>query len=416
MLGKDEFENYIILEILLQIASIYYYKTKSTIKKMSPRSKLGFLYFLTFSIVITFILITKVVILNVDPQEYFSYLRKTNTDLLNTKISKLLNASTLVNLPNITLITDNSEIKDLQKCKQGATFMGPLMEENAYLKQCKKKCGANGVVVDIDNETEYYSNGIKLTEGSWCVIDSVPCNSKTGYVVATVNSTRCKSKYPNMFGGPSATTVVACNNEYYPATGSILWDNMQNESVNPLTITMSHESETLSDGSYRFTCKYNADINENNYIPHPLNRFHPIRDPCKKTIYKASKDVKAIVTSTDWFCDCGIYSKTRVANLDQGNSKSTCSSCLKKSDPSRDSISVPFNCFTLNSSYKDASEMFPCMSSKFTEHGNSCLTIELNIKEIFDSNFHFGNGIKDMPFSSITLPNNHFRFWINNLT
>ena len=379
------------------------------------KTKLGFFYFLTLSIIIVLILITQYISLNVDPQEYFNYLKKTNSDLLNKKMTNLINANTLENLPNISLVTDNSEIKDLQKCKQGATFMGPLMEENSYLKQCKKKCGGNGIVINIDNETEYYSNGIKLTEGSWCIIESVPCNSKTGYVVATVNSTLCKSKYPNMFGGPSATTVIACNNENYPATGSILWDNMRNEPVNPLTINMSHEAETLSDGSYRFTCKYNDDINGNNYIPHPLNRFHPIRDPCKKTIYKASVDVKVILTSTDWFCDCGTFSKTRVTNIDKANSKSTCTSCLNKSDPSTDTVTVPFNCFTLNSSYKDASEMFPCTSSKFTEHGNLCSTLDLHIKELMDTS-PITPGVKDMPFSGITLPDTDFRFKIKNLS
>ena len=259
---------------------------------------------------------------------------------------------------------------------------------------------------------EYYSNGVKLTEGSWCVIDSVPCNTKTGYVVATVNSTLCKSKYPNMFGGPSATTVVACNNEYYPATGSILWDNLRNEAVDPLTINMAREDEMLSDGTYRFSCKYNEDINGNNYIPHPLNRFHPIRDPCKNTIYKASVDVKAVVTPMDWFCDCGNYAKTRVKNLDQENLKSTCTSCIKTVDPSTNTITVPFNCFNLNSSYKAAREMLPCISSKFTEHGNLCLTMDLHIKEVLDSNFSL-KGIKDMPFSGITLPETNFQIEVN---
>ena len=380
----------------------------------ATKSKLGVLYFLIFSILIILVLITQFAILELDPQEYFTYLRKTNTKLLNESISKLLNANTLVNLPNITLVTDNAEIKNLQKCKQGPTFMGPLLEQNSYLKQCKKKCGANGIVIDIITDTEFYSNGVKLTEGSWCVLDSVYCNPKTSYVAATVNSNVCKSKYPNMFGGPSGNTVIACNNEYYPATGSILWDNLQNEAVDPLTINMSHEDETISDGSYRFTCQFNKDINENKYIPHPLNRFQPIRDPCKNTIFKASTDIKVIMNPTDWFCDCGNYSVTRVKNLDSGNPKSTCTACLMKNlDPLTNLVTIPFNCFTLKSSYKDAIDMFPCISSKFTEHGNQCQTMDLHIKEVTDTTFVFVKGVRDMPFSGISLRDTDFQFKID---
>ena len=251
-----------------------------------------------------------------------------------------------------------------------------------------------------------------LTKGSWCILNSVSCNPKTSYVVATVNSTMCKSKYPNMFGGPSGNNVIACNNEYYPATGSILWDNLKNEPVDPLTINMSHEDETLSDGSFRFTCQFNEDINKNKYIAHPLNRFQPIRDPCKNTIYDASSDINAIINTTDWFCNCGNYSETRVKNIDPGNPKSTCTSCLmKKLDPSTDKVTVPFNCFTLKSSYKDAKEMLPCISSKFIEHGNQCMTMDLHIKEL-TTNESFQQ-VRDMPFSNIILKNTDFQFKID---
>ena len=377
------------------------------------RSRLGVLYFLIFSILIVLVVI-KFASLNIDPQEYFTYLRKTNTNLLNENIAKLLNADTLENLPNITLVSDNTEIEALKKCKDGAIFMGPLVEENSYLKQCKKKCGSNGVIIDINIETEYYSNGLKLTEGSWCILNSVSCNPKTSYVVATVNSTVCKSKYPNMFGGPSGNNVIACNNEYYPATGSILWDNLKNEPIDPLTINMSHEDETLSDGSFRFSCQFNEDINQNKYIAHPLNRFQPIRDPCKNTIHKASPEVKAVINSTDWFCECGNYMETRVRNIDLGNTKSTCTNCLmKKLDPTTNTITIPFTCFTLKSSYKDAKEMLPCISSKFTRHGNQCMTMDLHIKEITETMFEHVKGVRDMPFSGITLKYTDFQFNID---
>ena len=56
--------------------------------------------------------------------------------------------------------------------------------------------------------------------------------------------------------------------------------------------------------------------------------------------------------------------------------------------------------------------MLPCISSKFIEHGNLCLTMDLHIKEVLDSNFSL-KGIKDMPFSGITLPETNFQIEVN---
>ena len=56
---------------------------------------------------------------------------------------------------------------------------------------------------------------------------------------------------------------------------------------------------------------------------------------------------------------------------------------------------------------------FAQISSKFTEHGNLCLTMDLHIKEVLDSNFSFMKGIKDMPFSGITLPETNFQIEVN---
>ena len=56
--------------------------------------------------------------------------------------------------------------------------------------------------------------------------------------------------------------------------------------------------------------------------------------------------------------------------------------------------------------------MFPCLSSKFTEHGNLCLTMDLHVKEVIDSTFSYVKGVKDMPFSGITLPDTNFQFQI----
>ncbi|XP_047984694.1 uncharacterized protein LOC125225160 [Leguminivora glycinivorella] len=231
--------------------------------------------------VLIFFILYYFTLLNVNTSDYFTYLSKNKVSLFNESLAQLLNANSITNIPAVNLITKNQEIITAQHCRDGPIYMG----------------------------TEYYVNDKLISSGVWCTLKTVDCNMKTGYVVSGVNGVVCKSKYPDMFGGNDASTVVACNNEDYPSTGSVLWDYLYNERVNPETITMTKD-ELLADGSFRFRCKFSQDANKNQYIEHPANRFHPIVNPCTKSIFAASLDVKLVKTPSTWHCDCGDFDKT----------------------------------------------------------------------------------------------------------
>uniref|UniRef100_A0AAU8GEY1 PIF-2 n=1 Tax=Faxonius propinquus nudivirus TaxID=3139431 RepID=A0AAU8GEY1_9VIRU len=366
---------------------------------MHTRSKIGSLYLIIISITIIFILIYYFASLNIDTSAYFKYLKETNIDFLNKSLIELKNANALVNLPNINIITNNSEVDNIQQCKDGPIFLGETNSNKNYENICKNSCGYNASVVYITNEVEYYSNDQKLTEGVWCILNNIECNPKTGYVISTINSKLCKSKYPRMFGGEAAMDIIACNNELYPATGSVLWDTANNEAVNPLTIIMTHEDETIVDGTYRFVCKFSESDRGNPYIPHPKDRFHPIIDPCNKTITRASYNVHTTISENNWFCECGDFNETRVKHLDESNVKSTCTSCYK--EIIADKLKLPYLCFNQFSNYKNALNILPCLNYK--DNGNECDSVYLNVTKLSDTTNPIHLGGNDRPYSGILL-------------
>jgi hypothetical protein len=265
--------------------------------------------------------------------------------------------------------------------------MGPIGEN--YTSLCANTCGGAGRLVTIESDQdEYYVNGTKLGIGVWCTVRPLPCNLKTGYVVASINSYVCRPKYPNMFGGPTATNILACNNDVYGATGSQLWDYKFNVAVEPSTVIMTNENELLPDGEYRFRCKFGRDTNRNAYVANPLNRFHPMRNWCNKTVPSAHPDVQLKITSNPntWICDCGDYQVTRVKNADPQNPQSTCSACILEYEGNLTeerikglNIIYPRPCFNVNSPYVQVLSDCPCNPQAFVSITPFCDRMKFNL-------------------------------------
>ncbi|QLI62369.1 PIF-2 [Dikerogammarus haemobaphes nudivirus] len=344
---------------------------------------LGWWYMVVLSLIIIFIIIFYFSLFNIDISEYSKYVLNLKSDVYNKPLLELLTGNTLVNLPNVIINTDTEYINNLQKCKNGAIYLGPDNGTD-YSYLCKSSCGGVGELMTLGDSDEYYQDGEKLDSGVYCILNPPKCNMNTSYVVATVNSTICKSKYPNMFGGPTGGEIIACNNEKYPATGSELWDYANNEVVVPTTVVMTHEDERLDNGDYRFQCKFNETGMGNPYIPNPMNRFHPLTDKCNSTIYRASYDVHANVTDDAWNCECGDFSETRVKHLDANNPKSICTSCYFEeviTDLTKvlRKAKIPYLCFNQSSVWSDALKMPPCLD--LPEQGNRCETFEVEYRK-----------------------------------
>ncbi|UHB41732.1 PIF-2 [Macrobrachium rosenbergii nudivirus] len=339
---------------------------------------IGKYYFLVLSIIIIVVLVSYFAILKINPEVYEKYLTKLRVDVVNDKIMNLKNANTIANLPNIILKTDNEQIDALVDCKNKLKYLGPIDENKMdnYLNLCKNKCGGAGNLQVVENDNDFVYDNKFVKKGVYCTVDPVNCNHNTGYVVATVNSVTCRTKYPNMFGGETATAITACNNEKYPSTGSILWDYANNEAVDPLTVNMTHEDELLPDGSFRFACKFAESNNKNPYIKHPLNRFHPIIDKCNDSIYAADYSVHAVIDDKTWYCDCGDYNVTRVKNLDQNDPKSICTSCFR--EKVNNTYKVPYMCYNKDSLFHYTKKYQPCI--EFKSGKNMCEKLDFETK------------------------------------
>lgn len=342
---------------------------------------LGKIFLLGLSIIIIVILLIYFTTLKVNLKDYINYVLNLKSTIMNEKLIGLTNANTIYNLPNLIIKTNNPDIERLLDCKGKLKFMGNYTEDDAKLKNyrdvCKHTCGGSASLLLVENDKDYVYENKFVEPGVYCTVGQKECNTNTGYVVATVNSTTCISKYPRMFGGPKASTIIACSDSLHPSTGSILWDYANNEEVDPTTVLMTHEDELLPDGQYRFRCKFNETDNGNPYIPHPLDRFHPIKDKCNDSIYRADYSVHALVNEHGWSCDCGDFDVTRVKHLDKNNDKSICTSCFweKLNDAN---YQIPYICYNENSPYSYTKNNVPCIEYK--DSGNSCTTVLLNVK------------------------------------
>ena len=334
--------------------------------------KINLIVILCMTIVIIIAAIYTMAIFKYDFTSTFDYINKMNLMLQNSDIANLLNGNPIGNLPVINIQTNNSEIKRLNECANGPIFLGDASDEFV----CKRICGSAGKLLNVTTDDEIFSNGFKLTEGAWCTVTRPNCNLNTTYVRATANSVDCQTKYPSLFGGETGNRLVACNNLKYFNVKNILWDNLTNSRVTPMTKIYKGEDELLADGSYRFTCKFNEDEQGNQYIEHISNRFHPMRNFCTKELYKANPNIKI---TKDGKCDCGNYEETRVRNKVENDLTTTCTSCYDYYDGDKKILSISTDCVTLNSVYTQLQTDVVCKPEKFINLGSLCEKIELKV-------------------------------------
>lgn len=303
-------------------------------------------------------------------------------------LSSLLNGSGINNIPNINIITTNSEIASANQCSKGPLFIGNSSTTSSYSDyDCIKICmNDSAKIMTVDENEELISESTILTPGNYCTIGPRPeCNMNTSTAMITINSVVCRPKFPNLIGGTYGTTIIGCNNSVINDPNNVLWDNQSNTPVDPYTTYISDENELLSDGSYRFTCKYNGvDIRGNKYVPNPYNRFHPISNYCAALIYRAHPNVQTIISDdkSSYVCDCGDFEETRVRNIFENDPTSQCSNVFaneKNIIKSKTQINIPYKCFTVYSPITDVAKYMPCPSNQFTREGSqmSVVTIDL---------------------------------------
>lgn len=274
----------------------------------------------------------------------------------DNKIAQLLNANPISNLPTVKI--ENAKAFDPfeNTCATGGFFVGTdaattMTDHNQTM--CTTRCGENGRLVAVEKDGSYVLNGTSLATGVWCVRNPPFCDYKTQIAVATAyGEPTCLTIFPNL--------ADPCTNEKGEKV-AVLQDNTPN-------VPYTSESE-----SGRFSCTdIQDDEMSNKYIPQTINPFRLIRDPCKREVIGASREV---YTSLDWTngsykCICGNPVYTKVDNKDRNDPKSTCTPCYNSFEDGR----FGYRCIKYNSPLSEMYDFPLCTPTKFSDTSIHCMS------------------------------------------
>lgn len=306
----------------------------------------------------------------------------------DSKLNKLLNGNGINNIPNLNIITTSSAVEEANKCGNGPL---KILKDSIDDYDCQKICATSNASALIVNEGDSFSfSNTGLDPGLYCMLgDRLDCEPQTTYPVMTLNSVTCYPKYPELFGGETGKKIVACNDSLIYDPKNYLYDRLNQKPVyntNGILMTSEGADEKLSDGLYRFVCKFEGEDERGNlYMENPLSRYHPIKNMCASMIYRAHPNVKTIFNEDGSVtCDCGDYQETRVVNIDPNDKSSKCASERDSIEPVNKELykmTKTYPCFTLFSPFTDIGKMHPCPPEQFTREGNMFSKLEMNISD-----------------------------------
>lgn len=342
--------------------------------------KISKIYFTIFIIVIFVVFIwcvlgssfnkTKII------EAYNTFLEKLNAkNLLN-----YIQGNSINNIPALKLLTTNDQLAQANNCQNEAVKL--KFTQNPSDATCIKIClNDDAKLLNVTNSAEVIFNNSKLDVGDYCIVGERPnCNMNASIALITLNSVVCHPKYPNLFGGNENRELLACNNLDINDPNNVLWDYYYNEAVDPLLVDINDEDELLSDGSFRFRCKFNGlDIQSNKYVENPSNRFHPMRNYCTSLLFSAHPDVQIKILDDDYMCECGDKEITRVENLIPDDKHSLCSpyTYSKVQTSENFKYTLPYPCYNINSPVTDFTNKLPCPPAEFVNQGANIAKVDL---------------------------------------
>jgi len=308
--------------------------------------------------------------------------------LSNSPINRLQDASGIYNIPKLKLSTNKNDLKLANKCNKPL----PIDDDEEIINDhyCIQLClNSNAKHLEIgETENVIYDSTLLKSGHHYCYIGQLPkCNLNTTIAIMTINSITCRTKYPNMFGGNYGNNIIACNNYEIYDPRNVLWDAKYNLPADPYTTIINNEDELLSDGTYRFYCKFNGlDSKGNKYIKHPYKRFHPFKNYCSGLVTKAHNLVKLKVYNNQqlFHCDCGAATKSRLKNINPHDVSSQCSPMqmvIEDLVKSKKKLTIPYKCFTLFSTIDEITKYPPCPSEQFLTDSVGIATVNIEFTE-----------------------------------
>lgn len=325
-----------------------------------------------------------------DERKIISRNSKMKDKLRNSKLQSLLDGSGINNIPNLEIITNNEAITIAAACAKGPVSVADAKTDADCIRVCANS-SAHHLAVN-EGETTIYDSDV-LNAGSYCTIGPRPrCNMSTSIAMMTVNSIICRPRYPDLVGGPTGNTLVACNNSDINDPKNQLWDYRDNIKFDPfLQVQAIDVNEKLDSGEYRYRCRFNGyDEHQNLYVEHPNNRFHPFRNYCASELYMAHPDVQMRWNpdTQSMYCDCGDYHTTRVKNIIPDDPTSLCATHtfdVKTDVRNRKILTQPYRCFNMFSNVTDVGKYMPCPGDAFTTRGSQFATVEIPFTHTWDA-------------------------------
>ncbi|KAG8148305.1 uncharacterized LOC118073440 [Chelonus insularis] len=332
--------------------------------------------------------------LRMSTSEYYEYYNDLQERVKNKQLAQLMNGQLMDNLPNINLFVNNHHDSNLTKCTStNALFLRDVPDNlteadidtnnHSYDSQCQKVCKSGSaralVITDIEKQ-EVYMNNTRLNPGIWCVADRLQCNLRTTYAVITASGDIvCRSKFPELFGGPTGDKVIACNNYQYYNRNNKLIDNRTGQPVDPKTVSLYDKNESIYD---RFTCVFGTDDYGNQYIEHPLNKFHPFRNPCTIKLTDTGSKAPDMFNRETAECDCSKLGSIELKNALADNKRSTCTGCRNEFQADVKMLQIESECFNINDPAVDARHKLPCSPDKFNLNSVRCNLIKLGMQPV----------------------------------
>lgn len=325
---------------------------------------------------------------------YYSFdsdLKKRNEklaiDLTDNKLEALVNGSGINNIPHLNIVTTNPGVQKASSCAEGPVQLGTFGTDDDCIRTCANDSAS---VVNVGKNDSYVYHGTKLPVGAHCILGPRPqCNMRTTLAMMTINSVVCHPKYPELIGGPNGNKVVACNNDQINDPQNILWDYRENKRVNPFTDNIMDVDELLpATNKFRYRCRFNGfDEQQNKYMEHPNNRFHPFRNYCASQIYAAHTSIQPVfdANSGSYNCFCGDPNVTRVKNIDPYTPSTICADVqqnIRGDVKNRKIITVPYRCFTLFSPVTDVGRYLPCPNDQLTRRGSQFSSVDVPFSQI----------------------------------
>nr|CAR40194.1 putative per os infectivity factor PIF-2 [Chelonus inanitus] len=329
--------------------------------------------------------------LRISTSEYYEYYNDLKERVKNKQLAQLMNGQLMDNLPNINLFVNNHHDSDLMKCTStNALFLRDVPDNlteadvvtnnHSYDSQCQKICKSGSakalVITDVEKQ-EVYMNNTRLNPGIWCVGDRPQCNLRTTYAVITASGDIvCRSKFPDLFGGPTGDKVIACNNHQYYNRNNKLIDNRTGQPVDPKTVYID-KNKPMSE---QFTCEFGRDDYGNYYIKHPLNPFHPFRNPCAVKLTNTDLKASDMFNPETGECDCTKLGSIELRNALADNKRSTCTGCRNEFQADVKMLQIESECFNMNDPAVDARHKLPCFPDKIKSNFVRCDLIKLGMQ------------------------------------